>query len=214
VTALEITGLVLAAGRSSRAGVYKMTHMLMDKPVIEHVIDAMFTVCANVRIVTGFEADRLFYLKHKYPNLELVHNGLYDEGMFGSVKVGISGLSCDRVFITPGDCPAAPPRVYSDMLSVGADIAVPAFGGIKGHPVLLSKKAAADILDCGFISLKEFISSYGYAVCETCDPGILLDLDCPGDFTEAERYLRNQAGLLLMNEISSATIDTAISAGV
>jgi hypothetical protein len=41
--------------------------LLMDKPVIEHVIDTMFKVCANVRIVTGFEAGRLFYLGHKYP---------------------------------------------------------------------------------------------------------------------------------------------------
>lgn len=186
---MSICGIILAAGLSSRAGIFKLTFRICSKPVIEHVVETMSHVCQSIIVVTGYQAEKLSYLGAQYENIRLIRNERYNEGMFGSVKSGLNLSDADRFFIIPGDCACVSPRTYSSLAQADGDIVVPVYNGRKGHPVLIGRAAAASILESRFPTLRDHILAAGFRTFETDDAGILMDIDCPEDIARAELYL-------------------------
>jgi len=180
---MKTEGVILAAGFSSRTAVNKMTLDLHGKMIIEHCLESMYESCDRIIVVGGYRIEELEPVIKKYRKAELCFNDNYPAGMFSSIQKGLAQIRAPRFFITPGDYPLINKRTYEKMFKQSADIIIPTFKGIPGHPVLLQSNLIKEIL-CQPVNstLREFIRSKPLILLEVSDPGILLDIDTMKDY--------------------------------
>lgn len=97
---MNLTGIILAGGKSTRMGQDKGLILLNKKPMIEHVIHALKPHVKDLMIITGKDE----YRKFGYP----IHNDLIaHQGPIGGICTGLHYsttqkniiLSCDTPFI-------------------------------------------------------------------------------------------------------------------
>jgi molybdenum cofactor cytidylyltransferase len=186
-----VDGVLLAAGRSRRAGVFKMEAVLAGKPLLLWGLDAMAAVCGRVIVVAGAEAGRVARLVADRPGVELVVNEDFASGMFSSVQAGARSVRAPRFFLLPGDMPLVGAGLFRKLLENSGDIVVPVCAGRRGHPVLMSSRLVVGLLAAPRdSSLSRFIRRLGSETVETGDPGILLDLDDREDMKKISALLR------------------------
>ena len=167
-----------------------MTLELNGKTVIARCIEGMYDACSKIIVIGGYNIDKLAPVLDKYSKVKLVHNENYELGMFSSVIKGFKHTEGDKVFIIPGDYPLVSHDVYKSLLEINENIVIPTYKGIKGHPVLMSKKMISFLHSAtGISNLREFISEQGFATLEVDCPGILMDIDTPEDYIHAQNYL-------------------------
>lgn len=184
-------GILLAAGRSSRAGVFKMEVELAGKPLLLWSLEAMAAVCARVIVVAGFAPEKIARLVQDRPGVEVVVNENYASGMLTSVQAGLRLIRAPRFFILPADMPLVTNGVYQKMLALKAEIVVPLCRGHRGHPVLLDGALIHALLaEPPASSLGRFIASRGYSTVEVDEPGIFTDLDDRDDMKKIDALLR------------------------
>ena len=186
-----VEAVILAAGLSTRAGRWKMALPLGDRTVLQHCVESLYDAVRRIWVVTGWRAERVEALLRAYPKVELVPNPDYRQGMFSSVQAGLARVGAERAFLTPGDYALIPPAVYARMLSIDADVVIPTYTGKKGHPVLLSHTAVREILALPKSAiLRDYVADKGFVTVEVDAPGILLDIDTPQDYADAQRLAR------------------------
>ena len=186
-----VDGVLLAAGRSRRAGVFKMAAPVGGQPLLLWGVDALGAVCGRVIVVAGAEAGRVEQLVAGRPGVELVVNELFASGMLSSVQAGARSVRASRFFLLPGDMPLVGAGVFRKLLERPGDIVVPACTGRRGHPVLMSSRLIAGLLaEPPGSSLGRFIRRHGSETVETGDPGILSDLDDGEDMKKIDALLR------------------------
>ena len=184
-----IEGIILAAGFSSRAGTYKLTLELNGKTIIERCIEGMYDACSKIIVVGGYNIEKLTPILNKYSKIKLAYNENYQTGMLSSVIKGFRHTDGDKVFMIPGDYPLISLDVYESLLKVNANIVIPTYEGIKGHPVLMSKAMTGLLLHAtGISNLREFISRHGFTTLEVDCPSILMDIDTPEDYVHTLNY--------------------------
>jgi molybdenum cofactor cytidylyltransferase len=176
-------GVILAAGSSFRAGAFKPALDLGGRSMILRCLEGMLETCSRVIIVGGFSFDRLTALVRTLPGVECVQNPAYQQGMFTSVKAGLSRVRGEYCFLLPVDTPCVPARVYRSLAACGSQVAVPVYRGGRGHPVLLRSAIIPSILqEPDGSSLRSFIHRTGPAFVEVDAPEILYDVDTPDDY--------------------------------
>jgi len=191
----EVDGIILAAGRSSRAGTFKMEAELAGKPLLLWSLEAMAEVCSRVIVVAGYAPDKIIGLVQGRPGVELVVNENFASGMLTSIQAGSGLVRARRFFLMPGDMPLVRAAVYRKLLASAAEITVPVCRGRRGHPVLLAAALISELLaEPLHSSLARFIARHGSATVEVDDPGIFNDLDRPGDIIAMDALLRSGGG--------------------
>lgn len=185
-------GVILAAGESSRMmGNSKMTMDLNGRTVIERSIDSLSPFCSRIIVVTGFHVEAVLVSAGHCREVVFVHNPDCEKGMFSSLKMGLGHTEGERVLILPGDCPFITHEVCEKMLAVKGDIALPAYQGKCGHPVLLNRRAIEDLLaDDRCQSLRGYISTNKAEIIAVDRPEILWDIDTPEDYAKAVAYFQ------------------------
>lgn len=199
---MDINGIILAAGLSSRMKAFKPLLKLKEKTMIEHSIDSMFRAGVNqVIVVLGYNAEEIkTTLRDKYDSsrLEFVYNEKYAEtDMITSIKIGVSALTtCDAFYLLPGDMPAIQTKTFlmvkEAMSSTGAMVAFPTINGYRKHPPLISWKCIDFILkfhgDGGLREVwKQFENQIVTVPVE--DFGCTIDADTKEDFNRLEQYM-------------------------
>jgi len=180
----------LAAGRSSRAGAFKMGVELAGKPLLLWSLEAMAAVCRRVIVVAGFAPEKIRRLVDGRPGVEVVVNENFAAGMLGSIQAGCRSVCAGRFFVHPGDMPLVRPRVYRRLLATAAEVVVPVCRGRRGHPVLLRGGLIPGLLAEPLASsLGRFIARQTVAEVETDEQGILADLDVMADLKKIEALL-------------------------
>jgi molybdenum cofactor cytidylyltransferase len=183
-------GILLAAGRSSRAGAFKMEMPLSGKPLLLWSLEAMAAVCRRVIVVAGFAPEKICRLVDGRPGVEVVVNGNFAAGMLGSIQTGCRAVRAGRFFVHPGDMPLVGPSVYRQLLATEADVVVAVCRGRRGHPVLLQGGLIPALLAEPLASsLGQFIARRAVATVEVDDRGILADLDMMADLKKIEALL-------------------------
>ncbi len=178
----SVEGIVLAAGRSSRCGHYKMTLPLGDKTVIERCVLSMYDIVSRIIIVTGWNAALVRDALRGYERVVFVHNDRFQEGMFGSVQVGVAQVRGAAFFLTPGDYPLLTPAVYRTLMATPGQVVVPTWAGRRGHPVLVRGLRDEILAAPAGSTLREVIERVGIATVEVDEEGILDDLDTMQDY--------------------------------
>ncbi|MCP5050873.1 MAG: nucleotidyltransferase family protein [bacterium] len=187
----ELSGIILAAGFSSRAGTFKMELIFNGKPLLQRTVEAMAGVCSHITVVGGHQIERIIRLTNGYDNLRVVMNRDYASGMFSSVKTGVKEVDTEWFFFTPGDYPLVTASVYRQLLearsaSPEGSIFIPVHNGRKGHPVLMKGDLKEELLaEPQDSNLKVFINRKGFVPVETEENSILMDIDTMEDYRNA-----------------------------
>lgn len=194
---MEQTGVVIvAAGLASRMGALKPALALGESTVLGTLVSAFLQAGAGqVVVVTGRDAPVVEKLL-KNSGAVCLHNPHYaTSDMFASAKLGLEYMvqaGVQRVFFTPADVPLVQVQSLRTLLAhaaaTGAGVVMPTHLGSLGHPVLLVAQALPVLLAyAGPGGLRGAIDAWPgqKATLEVADPGVLLDIDTPGDYTLA-----------------------------
>ena len=139
--AVRIAAVVLAAGRGRRAGGPKASLRIGAATFLEQSVSVMARPGVDrVVVVLGHDAARLRAEATLPVATVVVVNEAYEDGMLGSVMAGLDAAEADgadAVLLHPVDHPlvggATVDRVV-EALRAGAVVAVPSYGGRRGHP--------------------------------------------------------------------------------
>ncbi|MCI0337631.1 MAG: nucleotidyltransferase family protein [Acidobacteria bacterium] len=141
-----ISGLVLGAGASSRFGQPKQLLPFRGTTLLGWVIKQaeQATGLDEVIVVLGRAADEIRE-NVVCGNAKVVENPVFGEGCASSYRAGIEALDprSDAIMILLGDQPGVDPetinRVADEWRHGDGQIALAAYHGRKGHPMLFAK---------------------------------------------------------------------------
>jgi molybdenum cofactor guanylyltransferase len=163
----DITGVVLAGGRSSRMGQDKALLEWKGKPLIRHAIDILGQLCEKV-VISANKNDYGFTACEVWQDVWEVQaplTGIYS-CLRRSQNEWIMVLSCDM--------PLVDPRLFQTMVSLssGYDVVVPVHEGGIIEPLcgLYNKRALPQLeqnLNGQSYSIKQFIMSSKSRIMET-----------------------------------------------
>lgn len=191
----KISGIILAAGLSSRMGEPKQLLPFGESTIIETVIDNLLgSKLDEVIVVIGHEAEKIqAHIQHK--PVKIVFNPDYKEGMLTSAQRGVESISAsaDAFAMTLVDLPLITPdlvdMVIDEYLQADDGIAVPSYNYRRGHPVIFDRRYADDILgldeDSGGVRslFKKYAGDIHYVTVDT--DRVLTDIDYRKDYEEA-----------------------------
>jgi len=191
----DVTGIVLAGGRSSRFGSDKLAADLDGRPLLHHAIEAVAAVAPEVIVVAapGVEPPIPVALETR---VRVVHDPQPFGGPLVGLMAALSVVERSIVLVVGGDMPQLVPAVLSRLVAtVGPDrravlLEVP--GRLQPLPMALDVAAALAarmaILDRGGRSLRELLRELGAVsipapVWLSLDPAgvTIVDIDRPGD---------------------------------
>ncbi|GAA2450226.1 nucleotidyltransferase family protein [Streptomyces macrosporus] len=139
-----VAGLLLAAGGGRRLGGRpKALLPHRGRPLVEHAARALRAGgCAPVHVVLGAGA-REVRARAVLPGCVLLDNPRWEEGMGSSLRAGLASLAdsgAGAAVVSLVDQPGIGPAAVARLLAAyedGARLAAAAYGGRRGHPVLL-----------------------------------------------------------------------------
>ena len=140
----RIDALVLAAGRSLRAGgSNKLLLPWQDKVVVEHAVDAALSShVTTVHVVSGHDQPSLRAVL-KGRNLNWIHNSHYQNGISSSISAGVRQLSADvdGILLCLGDMPWVSEQQINEVIEgfQPDSVRVACFGKRRGHPALFPR---------------------------------------------------------------------------
>ena len=193
---LKASAVILAAGLSSRMGVFKPLLKLGSISLIQRIISTFRqSGVEEIVVVTGNHARELERHVAKQGVICLQNRDYASSEMFDSVKIGLSYLApkCSHIFLTPVDVPLFTRETVARLLQSNADAALPICGRKAGHPVLLRAAAIPGILEYqGENGLAGAISGLHKDYVSVRDEGILFDADTPEDYRALLDYHNKQ----------------------
>lgn len=126
------TGIILAAGESSRMGRHKALLPLNGQPIIGQHARALKAVCSTVIVVLGSHRDRIEPCIPDWADVVINHNWK-ESDMKDSLLLALSGIS-GPVVVTPVDVPPAPKGALIELLD-GPLPRVLSHNQRRGHPI-------------------------------------------------------------------------------
>jgi molybdenum cofactor cytidylyltransferase len=141
-----ITGVILAAGTSSRLGRPKQLLDLGGRTVLQRVLDAALAASLDeVVVVLGHGAGEIGETLPVSHRVRIVVNQDYLEGQSTSLRAGLRAAreEAEAVVVLLGDQPGVRPEAIDDVVhawGAGAGPVVQAsYRGIPSHPTLLGR---------------------------------------------------------------------------
>ena len=148
-----ITGILLAAGLSTRMGTPKQLLPFGNSTIIETVIDNLLrSKLDGVIVVIGHQAD-LIRLTIKSKPIQITFNPNYHDGMLSSAQCGIRSLpkSSVAIAITLVDQPLITPDLIDIVIAAhhgnNYGITIPKFNNQRGHPAIFDRQYTEEILE-------------------------------------------------------------------
>ncbi|MFT8347942.1 nucleotidyltransferase family protein [Clostridium saccharoperbutylacetonicum] len=185
---MNVDGVILAAGYSSRANTFKMELEINKKSILQRCIEALYEDCNNIIVVSGYKHEKIEKLVKNYLKVKVVYNEEFHKGMFSSIKKGIQSVTAERFLLTPGDYPLINKKIVKRLLDEKNEVVIPSFNKRGGHPVLINGSLIKEILaEPEDSNLKIYLNKKQCSYINTDDEGILLDVDTIEDY----EYVKN-----------------------
>jgi molybdenum cofactor cytidylyltransferase len=188
----NISGIVLAAGLSSRMGRPKMLLPWKKSTVIDQIIQTLVqSELGDIIVVTGANRTEIEDAI-KFYAVRTIYNPDFENGsMLMSLQTGVKALDPDSraFFIILGDQPFLKAGTINSLLDLFNNqprkIIIPSYKMRRGHPWLLDISFKNEILDLMEPeNLRDLLirneSKISYLVVD--DPEILEDMDSPEDY--------------------------------
>ena len=210
----SITGILLAAGLSTRMGTPKQLLPFGESTIVETVVDNMLNAkFSQVIVIVGHCAEQVKNILGKR-KVKIVLNPDYEEGMLTSAQTGVRSLKIYNemkqiddvnIDIHPDhksgfslmlvDQPFISSKLINTVIAAYAEtdkgIVLPSYNLRRGHPVIFHHRYAEAILELdadsgGVRSLyNTFSDDIHYVSVDTDD--VLRDIDYPDDYRRALR---------------------------
>ncbi|MGR7996873.1 NTP transferase domain-containing protein [Xanthobacter sp. ZOL 2024] len=198
---MGFAAVILAAGRSSRMGgdTNKLLAEVAGEPVIRRVAKAALASRARpVIVVTGHQGADVAAALKGLP-VQLVHNEAFASGMASSLRAGVAAVPEEAAgaLVVLGDMPLMEPQLLDRLMAAHAPaagrlIVVPVAGGVRGHPVLWSRRYFPALMALeGDVGARHLLAENQEAVAEVeaTGAGAFLDVDTPRLLAEARAAL-------------------------
>jgi len=197
-----VTGIVLAAGRSSRMAPHNKLLVLdrAGRPMVARVVDNLLSSAARpVIVVTGHRAEEVRAALAGRP-VQIVHAADYADGLSASLRAGIAAVpgTASAALVCLGDMPLVTGRMIGRLIDAydpdeGRSVVVPTYRGKIGNPVLWDRRFFPDIAglvgDVGARPLLERHSEY-VAQVELGDDAVLRDFDTVESLATLPTHIR------------------------
>lgn len=186
---MEIVGILLAAGRSSRFGANKLLQPLAGgRTVAEASASALAGAVEHWLAVVAADGDPELERRLAALGGGIVACPDAARGLGHSIAQGIGAArQAAGWIIALADMPAVQAATIRELraaLLAGSPIAAPGRDGRRGNPVGFSSRFLPDLLAlAGDRGARAIIEAHRESVgwIETADPGIFLDVDTPAD---------------------------------
>ena len=186
---MKLAAIVLAAGAGTRFGGDKLAALFRGEPLIAHAIRAARAAPVTQVIVVCPEQLDI----GDWPGApQVAALRIASRELSASLKAGIAAVEgAEGAFVFLGDMPLIPHGLASKLAAaLGSHFAaIPQFGAIFGHPVLLAARAFAEISrlhgDEGAGRLLK--ARNDIAIVATGDEGVTLDIDRAEDIVRLEK---------------------------
>jgi len=181
-----IAALVLAAGRSTRMGSFKLLADLAGKPLLRHAVEvALGARVGTVIVVTGHEAASVAAALEGL-EVRVVHNPNFADGLATSLASGIAAVpaACTGALVMLADMPHVRRETLDALIEafVPGHVIVSACAGKIGNPILWPREAFAAMAGLtGDAGARRLLPRFEGRVkqVEVADQGIFTDVDTP-----------------------------------
>jgi len=156
--------ILLTAGKSSRMGQDKALLEINGEKVINIILKKLLnSIGSNVYVVLGHNKEKIE--KHIKYNVKIVYNENYENGMYSSIKKGMTALSGNNhVILHMIDQPFIKPDLYHSLIDCfdkETMLLQPEYKGKKGHPIIINKKLVPLIKNDNLNNtLRDFLKPY------------------------------------------------------
>lgn len=100
---LDITGVILAGGRSSRFGSNKAMALLHGKPLVQHVADIVTSIFKDCLLVTNTPE------QYDFLNMPMIRDRYHDMGPLAGIHAALRHTGKAWIFVVGCDMPAVTP---------------------------------------------------------------------------------------------------------
>jgi len=184
----RLVGVLLAAGCSRRFGGDKLMHPLENGTAIALSAARNLIAAVPESIAVIREQHQELASALSLSGFKVIQNPRAEEGMGTSLAVGTKAMiDADGWLIALADMPWVKTetiQALSDEMEQGASMVAPIFQQKRGHPVGFSSDWRNDLLGlCGDQGARHLLDEHVDALrlLTTNDPGVLRDIDVPGD---------------------------------
>ncbi len=120
----DITGIILAGGKSNRYGKNKAFELVDGIPIIERIIRVLKEVFSDIIIITNSKEE------YRQFNLRLYEDIIKGLGPIGGIYTGLKNIDCRGGFFVACDMPFLNAAFIRYMISIwnDEDVVVPRFG--------------------------------------------------------------------------------------
>jgi CTP:molybdopterin cytidylyltransferase MocA len=186
---VPVAGLVLAAGGGRRYGMPKALVEYEGSLLVERAVRTAGVVCDPVLVVLGAQAMEVWRTADLDGATVLV-NPDWESGMASSLRTGLDGLRgwpgrVDAVLVQLVDMPGMTQAALERMAEhAGPDaLAVAAYDGVRGHPVLLGREHWAGVAGTatGDEGARRYLAAHDVVEVDCTGLADPTDMDVPPD---------------------------------
>lgn len=180
---MRTAAIILAGGASTRMGSPKALLLYRGKTFADSLI-ATFERCDQTVVVLGYDAARI--QAGIRTDATFIINPNPEQGQLSSLQCGLRAVAhADAVFFTPVDYPAIRADTVDRLLPFAGSFAMPRYDGRRGHPVLIGRAMADELLACT-TSARDVMRSHDPIYVDVDDGGILEDVDDPAAYVRLQ----------------------------
>jgi molybdopterin-guanine dinucleotide biosynthesis protein A len=185
---IDLYGIILAGGKSSRMGTNKSLLPVKGKPMIQHIALAVRSICRETWIVTNDPESYTFI-----PDVRLTCDLYPGKGPLAGIHAGLSALPLDSYgFVMACDMPIVSRPLVDQMCSMlpGPDAVV--YPGQPFHGIYHTRLVpmVEEMLQNDRLRMDSLLQqvNVAYLSSDSADPISFNNLNTPEDY---ERYLRS-----------------------
>ena len=118
----DITGVLLAGGKSSRFGSNKALALLQGKPLIRHVADIVAAIFTDCLLVTNTPE------QYGFLNMPMIRDRYQGMGPLAGIHAALLQISTPRAFVVACDMPNLSPELIQYLCSINEqeyDVIIP-----------------------------------------------------------------------------------------
>jgi len=127
---MDITGIILAGGKSSRMGQDKGLLLLNNKPLVQHIIEALKPITSNIIIIANNDDYKSF-------GYTVYNDIIKEKGPVGGIYTALSYTSTLNNIVISCDTPFVTTELLEFLLSKSKNnlVTIPSFNN-KTHPLI------------------------------------------------------------------------------